>query len=697
MTAQANSRVGISVDDLKKVNWNGLTLHEKVEVRERGRSTPDLNMSWRGSAGRGRTFTRTFNSSTYQDWHWLTGCEISNALFCFPCLLLGGHDTWTKTGLQSKSLGKLLEKLNKHDKSISHIENLVSLRMLGVTNIKKSISVAERNRLVLENEQIKKNRHILSAIVDAIFHCGTFETGLRGHDESEDSDNPGIFRGMLNYGAKLDPALAFHLETSTVFRGTSKRIQNEILDCLLHVYREHVISEIKTASFVAVMADETTDVAQCLQLVIVLRYVHNGDVKERFWGFFNPESANAESIASIILEQLRTVIGDNTTKLIAQTFDGANVMRGEKGGVQAKLRAVYKYAYFLHCYAHQLNLIMSNSCAITRSTRIFFANLSGIPTFFSRGNDRKRILKTHIPESIPRPSNIRWNFNSRTIIKVYKYLEPLKACMEDIRSGMNHNDINQATGILYNLENKSFVFWLKLFNEIMPHVEILYKVMQSRNITALRIGQYIACFKTAISNIRCSSYCENENATLAADAKEVCDNISSDMEHRYTATDHIYAAKLFEKDNFSSFKKEPPSRIVDVVVETYPFFVKEDLLSQLQVFYGKPELHEYSRLSDLLKYFLENNVNEALPIVTKLVQLLLTIPMSTAEPERCFSTLNRIKNFKRSTMVPDRLNALATASIESRLLNRNPEIKKKVIDRFAKLKNRRMDFILKDV
>lgn len=45
-------------------------------------------------------------------------------------------------------------------------------------------------------------------------------------------------------------------------------------------------------------------------------------------------------------------------QLIAQRYDGASIMSGNVGRLQAKLKTVYSNAQFVHCYAHQLNLIM---------------------------------------------------------------------------------------------------------------------------------------------------------------------------------------------------------------------------------------------------------------------------------------------------------------------------------------------------
>ena len=77
---------------------------------------------------------------------------------------------------------------------------------------------------------------------------------------------------------------------------------------------------------------------------------------------------------------------------------------------------------------------------------------------------------------------------------------------------------------------------------------------------------------------------------------------------------------------------------------------KEKLETELKVFYCRSDIHEYSKLVDLLKLILENNLDDVFSEVTKLIKILLTTPMTTSEPESCFSALKRIKTFVRSTV-----------------------------------------------
>ncbi|PNF24207.1 hypothetical protein B7P43_G16041 [Cryptotermes secundus] len=431
-------------------------------------------------------------------------------------------------------------------------------------------------------------------------------------------------------------------------------------------------------------------------MALVLRYVLNGEIFEHFGGFFIPENQTADGISKRILEQLDIILQGNGQKLIAQTFDGANVMKGKRAGVQAKIKAVYSNAHFIHCYAHQLNLIMRNAASITRNARIFFSNILAIPTFFSRSPQRVSILKKHMEVSIPRPSSTRWNFNIRTIHRVHENLQPLINCLTEIQSTSNADQtIAEATGILKYLNDDNFKFWLEHFHQIMPHVEIIYNQMQSREVSVFKVNEYITNFKTAILELRNSKYCENPSKTLMAEAKEVCDYICVDIMDRYSSTKHLVAAKLFNKKCFTSFKNEYSTEEIVLTTEAYPMIDKEKLETELKVFYCRSDIHEYCTLIELLKFILENNLNDAFGEITKLIKILLTVPMTTSEAERCFSTLKRIKTLLRSTMNSERLNALAVLSMEKNFLSCHPEIKEKIIDLFAQIKTRRMDFIFK--
>lgn len=78
------------------------------------------------------------------------------------------------------------------------------------------------------------------------------------------------------------------------------------------------------------------------------------------------------------------------------------------------------------------------------------------------------------------------------------------------------------------------------------------------------------------------------------------------------------------------------------------------------------------------------------PNVFKLLQILVTLPVTTVHVERSFSRLGRIKDLRRSTMSESRLNGLTLLS-EHRDMKVMPD---EVLDIFTKKKRRRLDLVL---
>ena len=85
----------------------------------------------------------------------------------------------------------------------------------------------------------------MSKIINCIKFCGKFELPLRGHDESTSSKNPGVFRGLLDLVCENDLNLQTHLNSATVFKGTSKTIQNELLESILNVCKTKIVNEVQ--------------------------------------------------------------------------------------------------------------------------------------------------------------------------------------------------------------------------------------------------------------------------------------------------------------------------------------------------------------------------------------------------------------------------------------------------------------------
>ena len=110
------------------------------------------------------------------------------------------------------------------------------------------------------------------------------------------------------------------------------------------------------------------------------------------------------------------------------------------------------------------------------------------------------------------------------------------------------------------------------------------------------------------------------------------------------------------------------------------------LKTQLGVLYGRPDFRNIDGAVQLLQYIVSNNLQDPFCEVAKLLNILVTTPMTTAEPERCFSFFKRIKTFLRNTMSQDRLTALAILSIEKSMMSKMEGFNTRVIDKFCSRK-----------
>lgn len=275
---------------------------------------------------------------------------------------------------------------------------------------------------------------------------------------------------------------------------------------MLSVVREHIIKEAQNSDFLSIQADETTDISTQTQLVLVLRYIDaKMNVQERFFEFIALQSATSETITTELKDRLLTVLPDEQkNKLICQAYDGASVMRGASSGVQKKIHDDYPNAHYIHCYAHQLNLIMGQATSHISKVRNFFSDLGGFASFFSRSPKRTSVLDEVVAHRLPTSSKVRWNFHSRAVNTVFEHREDLIRCFETIRDSndFDQNTVREAGSYARILEDPDFKFFLQLFHHIMPHVDILYARLQKRNIDSVSIKGSIQLFEQEIQKIR---------------------------------------------------------------------------------------------------------------------------------------------------------------------------------------------------
>ena len=103
---------------------------------------------------------------------------------------------------------------------------------------------------------------------------------------------------------------------------------------------------------------------------------------------------------------------------------------------------------------------------------------------------------------------------------------------------------------------------------------------------------------------------------------------------------------------------------LNACAQAYLMISKNALGYELKILYSRVVIHKNKSLSDLWQALTADSIRlKVFPQVVKLLKIVITAPITTAKPKRCFSTLKRIKTVLRSTMDTDRLSALGMISI----------------------------------
>ncbi|CAM4660153.1 unnamed protein product [Leuciscus chuanchicus] len=335
-------------------------------------------------------------------------------------------------------------------------------------------------------------------------------------------------------------------------------------------------------------------------------------------------SATAESIATALKERLASILPeDQKSKLICQAYDGASMMRGATAGVQRKVQDVYPNTHYIHCYVHQLNLIMQQATSHISKTRIFFSNIGGFASFFSKSPKRTCFLDKVVAHRLPRSSNVRWNFHSRAINTVFEHREDLIHCFESIQESgdFDPNTVREAGALAMLLEDDDFKFFLELYHHIMPHVDFLYAKLQKKNIDSVHIKVSIQQFQQEIQKIRNSLHSIGEQSSGSQPAKrrrvlspeererigaEVCDTILGHTRERFSFTDHLVCATLLQGDRFDEYKDTFPDDALSSTIRAYPMLNGSKLKTELSLIYSKQEFSACRGAVDLFQLFMES-------------------------------------------------------------------------------------------
>ncbi|XP_039812061.1 zinc finger MYM-type protein 1-like [Panicum virgatum] len=222
-------------------------------------------------------------------------------------------------------------------------------------------------------EDVKWNRLRLRVIIDTVQWLPFQACAFCGHDESADSNNQSNFLEMVQLLAEYDDKVKAVVLGNAKY--TSLLIQKEILDIIASKTQKLIHDEIGDAKF-CLIVDESRDEYAREQMTLVVHFVDKeGFIRERFLDIAHVHDTTSATLKKEICSLLASHKLD-VQNIRGQGYDGASNMRGEWNGLQAKILADCPYAYYVHCFAHQLQLALVAASKEMPEVSIFLYHLS---------------------------------------------------------------------------------------------------------------------------------------------------------------------------------------------------------------------------------------------------------------------------------------------------------------------------------
>ena len=495
----------------------------------------------------------------------------------------------------------------------------------------------------------------------------------------------------INIGAKELKALSKGANA----KYTSERTMHEIIEVLSATVEEEILQDIRASPLISILCDESTDIAIVKQLVVYVRYIKNGKTVTRFLKIQDLFDGTAVTIETALLEIL-SKLQIPLEKVAAFGSDGAAVMVGRRNGVATKLKDRIPHLVAIHCVAHRLALATAHASDSVACIKKYSITLQTIYYFFQNSSVRMAHLQ-EIQQILGDPSlkfkepkHVRWLSHGKAVTAI-------RRCLPSLITTLEQEAVNNPTaaGLVKAVMKYEFVACTFLLSDILPSLNWLSLIFQRKDIyfsvIQPRVHSTISFLESLKSNDgpvmkQLPKIFEEELITFNFNAtSEKSDNFK-----RLVAVPYIGSICENLSDRF------PHLDILDAFQIFSPEVLPTDseaLLdhghAQLQTLLGNysPSLVDAQRieeewahfLPDMTMHFKEKTIDSVLASLTsnsvyrdsftelaKLAAAALVIPMSTADCERGFSAMKRIKTDLRNSLKTETLDYLMRISIEGK-------------------------------
>ncbi|XP_057791491.1 uncharacterized protein LOC131008576 [Salvia miltiorrhiza] len=702
------------------------------------------------------TQNRSFQKRWFDKFHWLEYSLSTNKAYCFYCFLFisevnlpgssalvkEGFDNWKRIN-QGKNCAFLTHvgsaATSPHTMCLRRAEDL--MRPVG------HIDKVMHSQTIIEKE---RNRLRLKTSITSLRWLALQGCAFRGHDESSSSSNRGNFielvKAFANMNKEVNEVVLDNAPKNAQF--IAPEIQKELLNIMANRVRQMIREEVGDKYF-CILVDEAQDISKQEQMAIILRFVNDhGILTERFFAI----KSVSDTTSLTLKKEICRVISHHdlhVEKMRGQGYDGASNMRGSWNGLQALFLRDCPYAYYIHCFAHRLQLAIVSAAKDIGVVWEFISHLDNVVNIIT--SSPKRVSQLHAAQrneiqsllaaeelvsgsganqigNLQRAGATRWSshYNSvRSLIGMYPATCKVFECL--IEHSQNERSKAEVQGVYKNMASFEFVFTLHLMHRIMRVTDSLCQILQRKVQDILAAIAFVSTTKTILQEFRESGweeffeevkvFCLKNDIDvpdLGSPYKVGRSRGQTTIEHHYHfdvfngAIDYILmelntrfndvsiellslSVALDPKNAFESFDSD---NICKLARKFYPEdFTDQDIVSlEYELRHYKHDVivmqeFQVSTLVELSQLLAKSERSKVYVMLTRLIHLILTLPVSTATTERAFSAMKHVKTALRNKMGDDLLEDSLMLYIERDFV-KHIDIDS-VIDEFYVLKSRR--------
>ncbi|BET00019.1 hATC [Nesidiocoris tenuis] len=616
---------------------------DKKSVIKNGRVIPPVTEAVHG-----------ISQADFEKISWLTGCLKLNRAFCWPCLLFHRDGMWAKSGY---ALSRMATATRHHESSPEHIDASLQLKLMEsrLKIVPKSLSVPKK-----DIDQVKTNRRFLKHIIDVV--C-LLKRKVKNVQSSWD-EYVDLVKLTTPHDLKLKQKLK---QVQDAKPDDSKDLVNEfvlnhvegVLGAIVSVMRARIRKEMDECSYLSLFIDDSSNVVKKSSAALILRYVDKeGRCHERFHDFIN---LNYERSAKEIFDAVSEATKDLKLpdKLVGFTHDGIVLPLSQIQNFHFNMLYAYPLANFFHCPEHDMRKILLQSLSHEKEHRNFYWNLSAISKFLEESPNAMTFLKAENEIDPLGWAQLDTAAGHVIAIKAFypamvKLFEVIIAFPENWESDASI----KAPHFLAFLQDCDNRFMLVLITRVLKEIEELTTLLQ----TVSDVSAWIHCSSKTVQDLgrlKSEGYDEvfkvsqipslrDEHDPLFGFIDDGAEPLGESMnpmfkdvfEQVITSASNIIVQRTKDFENFEYFEmlkmdkmREFQKSQMTTRVNTSPLFDPEKLTHQL-FFLSKTGLLKTKTLPELIKYINELEMVATLSDAHKLLQLVLTLPMTDCDTRR---------------------------------------------------------------